>query len=128
MATYPSSSEALTMPEFGVMRNALDFMYDKDRQHVVIDEDEYSAMPVYAQVCKQLVQLSKAKTPTEFNLVFREGKLYNGDIFLGSGEEGLSEREFFQKVCAIQMWFLNPWRSLNFFVLKTTGGSEPSGC
>jgi hypothetical protein len=112
------------MPSFEVMSGALEFMFDKHGNKVVINNGEYSALPVFANVCKQLVQLSKAKSPTEFNLVFREGKLYNGDIFVGCGEEGLSENEFFQKVCAIQMWFLNPWRSLDFFSLKHEASSK----
>jgi hypothetical protein len=110
---------SLAMPSFEVMRDALACLLDKDGKPVMIDQkNEYSSLPNKAIVCKQVVQLFKANSATEFNLSLKDGVLYDGVTCIGS--EGTKE-DFIQKVSAIQMWFLNPWRSLDFFL-------APSAC
>jgi len=113
------------MPAFAVMHRALDFLKDKDGLHIVIDEDEYSSMPTHAVVCGQLVQLKKIID--ECNLVIVNGQLFDNGILVGGGEEGMSAEEFAQHIKAIQMWFLNPWRSLDFFI-HCSKHSEPERC
>ena len=104
---------SLAMPSLEVMRDSLACLLDKDGNPVVIDQNEYSSLPDKAIVCQQVVQLFKANSASEFNLSLKDGVLYDGETRIGA--EG-DKDGFIQKVSAIQMWFLNPWRSLDFFL------------
>jgi hypothetical protein len=111
------------MPAFAVMQRALDFLKDMGGLPIVIKEDEYSSMPSQAVVCGQLLQLKKIKD--ECNLSVDKGQLFDNGILVGSGEEGMSAEEFAEHIKAIQMWYLNPWRSLAYFIHCTKPSPEP---
>ena len=104
------------MPPIEVMLDALTCLVGDNDMPVCIQHGEYgleySSMPKKVTVCEQVVHLFKAVTLSEFNLVLdQDGILFDGATRIGSSED---KEQFFQKVCAIQMWFLNPWRSLDF--------------